>query len=154
MTGATACVFCEIVAGRAPADVLGTTPDVLIITPLGPVTPGHVLLIPKRHVADASEDLLLTADVMAVAAVYARRLGRPFNLITSAGREATQSVFHLHVHYVPRAADDGLMVPWGTAWGENPHDPHRCRGMAALERQVAELHAKYGRPEPAEVPNG
>lgn len=130
------CVFCGIVAGRAPATIVGSTPHTLIIVPLGPVVDGHVLVIPRQHVADAAEDLTVTADVMADAAAWAGHQGTPFNLITSAGRAATQSVFHLHVHYVPRAEDDGLMVPWGTAWGENPQDPHRCRGMVALQAQL------------------
>jgi histidine triad (HIT) family protein len=137
----TDCVFCEIVAGRAPATIVAETDITLMIVPLGPVVDGHILAIPKTHTEDAASMPSLTSIVMEDVADYARRQARPFNLITSAGREATQSVFHLHIHYVPRAAADGLMVPWGTAWGENPQDPHRCRGMAVLEEQLAQLRS-------------
>lgn len=111
----TPCPFCEIATGRAPATVLTEWDDALVIVPIGPVVEGHVLVIPRTHVADFSEDPAVTATVMARAAEYAGRsdrAGRACNLITSQGREATQSVFHLHVHLVPRAADDGLALPW------------------------------------------
>lgn len=140
MSEPDSCVFCEIIAGRAPAQILDRTRDSLIIVPLGPVVLGHVLIIPLEHVRDAAAVPEVTARAMADAARWAQARHRPHNLIASAGREATQSVFHLHVHYVPRGADDGLMVPWGTAWGENPQDPHRCRGMIALEAQLADAH--------------
>lgn len=130
------CVFCEIVAGRAPADVVQRTERTIAIVPLGPVVDGHALFIPRTHITDTADDPWLSADTVVAASIYAARQGRPFNLITSTGREATQSVFHLHWHYVPRAADDGLMVPWGTAWGENPQDPHRCKGMIAMQQQI------------------
>lgn len=104
-----ACPFCEIVAGEAPATILRNWRDVLVIVPLNPVTDGHVLVIPKHHVADAVEEPQVTADVMAAAAMYA---DRPCNIITSAGSHATQTVFHLHVHVVPRREGDGLHLPW------------------------------------------
>lgn len=106
------CVFCKIVAGQAPATIVREWPESIAIAPLGPVVDGHVLVIPRVHAADAAEDPDITANTMYRAAEYARELGRPFNLITSAGREATQTVFHLHLHYVPRAAGDGLALPW------------------------------------------
>lgn len=49
------------------------------------------------------------------------------NLITSAGAAATQSIDHLHIHFVPRKVDDGLMTPWGTIYGDEPSAPHWCR---------------------------
>lgn len=136
-----ACVFCEIIAGRAPATLVDSTPRSLLIVPLSPVTDGHVLVIPREHVADASTRPWVTAEAMADAAVWAGAQDRPFNLLTSAGEEATQSVFHLHVHYVPRAADDGLMLPWGTLHGEDPKAPHRCRRIVELEQRCADAGA-------------
>lgn len=103
------CVFCAIVAGTEPATVIRQWTDALAIVPLGPVVEGHLLVIPKRHVRDASESPYTAGQVMARAAELARP---PFNIITSAGREATQSVFHLHLHIVPRADNDGLALPW------------------------------------------
>lgn len=147
----SACVFCQIVAGQSPATVVAEWSDAIAIVPLGPVTDGHVLIIPRAHVADAATDAGVTAAMFELAATYAEGQARPFNLITSAGREATQSIFHLHLHYVPRSAKDGLMVPWGTAWGENPQDPHRCRGMAALETRLAANNAEVARRAKAEA---
>ncbi|WWT39724.1 histidine triad nucleotide binding protein [Microcystis phage Mwe-JY05] len=129
---ASTCVFCNIIAGRAPADVRWSTADSWAFTPLSPVTEGHLLIVPRLHVADAAEDPLLTARVMGDAARWAATLEKPFNLITSAGRAATQSIFHLHVHYIPRAADDLLMLPWGTLHGENPAEPHLCRQLRSV----------------------
>jgi histidine triad (HIT) family protein len=133
------CVFCGIVAGTEPATIRGETRDSIAIDPLGPVAADHLLFIPREHVPDAGSVPEVTARVARDAAAWARRRGVAFNLITSAGAAATQSVWHLHWHYVPRHPDDQLMVPWGTLHGENPQDPHRCKGMRELERQLAEV---------------
>jgi histidine triad (HIT) family protein len=103
------CVFCRIVAGQAPAKVVRRWPDAIAIVPLGPVVDGHLLVIPTAHVRDALESPEVTAAVVARAAEIAPH---PCNLIANVGREATQSVWHLHWHIVPRAADDGLALPW------------------------------------------
>lgn len=103
------CVFCQIVAGEAPATVIREWPDAIAIVPLRPVAPGHVLVIPRTHVADATVDPDVTAVTMRRAAELAVP---PCNLITSAGRPATQTVFHLHIHVVPRRVGDGLALPW------------------------------------------
>ncbi|MFK8850468.1 HIT family protein [Streptomyces sp. Ac-502] len=109
---ATRCPFCDIIAGLAPATVVARWPDAIATVPIDPVTDGHVLVIPRVHVDDAAEEPMVTAAVMQRAAEYANALGTPLNLITSRGREATQSIFHLHIHVVPRAIDDGLPLPW------------------------------------------
>lgn len=107
------CPFCEIVAGRAPATILEDWPDVMAIVPLNPVTPGHVLIIPKVHVPDLTTNPGLTGTVTAYAARYAAEWGvGDCNVITSRGAAATQSVAHLHLHVVPRADGDGLRLPW------------------------------------------
>ncbi len=103
------CIFCAIVAGRAPAQYIKTWDDTIAIVPLGPVVEGHVLVIPKRHLADAASDPDTAAVTMRRAAEI---VPRPANIITSLGPEATQSVFHLHLHIVPRAENDGLALPW------------------------------------------
>lgn len=103
------CVFCAIIADRAPATVVREWPDAIAIVPLGPVVDGHVLVIPRQHVADFGVDPDVSALTMRRAAEI---VPYPANIITSLGREATQSVFHLHVHIVPRAEDDGLALPW------------------------------------------
>jgi histidine triad (HIT) family protein len=94
------CPFCEIVAGRAPATIVHEWSDVIAIAPLNPVVDGHTLVIPKRHVPDFAADPEVSADAMLHAAQLMRWTDRPMNLITSRGREATQSVTHLHLHLV------------------------------------------------------
>lgn len=112
MTAVDECVFCAIVAGRASATIVGRWSDALTFTPRrGGVVPGHMLIVPRVHVADAVEDPMVTAATMARAAEYAGTVG-PCNIITSVGREATQTVFHLHIHVLPRRAGDGVMLPW------------------------------------------
>jgi histidine triad (HIT) family protein len=106
------CPFCEIVAGRAPATLVHEWSDAIAIAPRNPVVEGHTLVIPKRHVRDFASDPAVSADTMLHAAQLMRWTDRPMNLITSKGREATQSVFHLHIHLVPRAENDGLALPW------------------------------------------
>lgn len=103
------CVFCRIVDGLDNAAIVADWPDAIAFVPLNPVTEGHVLVVPRRHVIDALESPSTTCLVMRHAAEIAMR---PCNLITSAGREATQTVMHFHVHIVPRAAEDGLALPW------------------------------------------
>jgi histidine triad (HIT) family protein len=107
-----ACAFCAIAAGSAPATVFREWPDALAIRPRrGGVNDSHVLVIPRVHVADAGEDPTVTAAVMARAAeLMAERPAA--NLITSKGKDATQSVMHLHVHVVTRTKGDGLPLPW------------------------------------------
>ena len=136
------CVFCEIIAGRAAAAVVHESRDSLVIVPLCPVVEGHVLVIPRSHVLDAADDPVTAGMAMHDAANYARDRLDEFNIITSAGVAATQSVFHLHLHVVPRAVNDGLMVPWGTLHGEDPKAPHRCRRVVALEQQLAAVMAR------------
>ena len=101
------CVFCDY---SGPSEIIYEHEGVFIIEPINPVTPGHLLVIPRQHVPNAAYDPELTGWVFEVAARFSGR--EPFNLITSSGREATQTVNHLHVHYVPRQPDDGLMLPW------------------------------------------
>lgn len=105
------CPFCLIVAGEAPVDLIAHWPNVWAITPLNPVTPGHVLFIPTVHVTDFAEDPAVSSSVMFRAAQWAQGRGA-CNLLTSLGADASQSVFHFHLHYVPRRPGDGLMLPW------------------------------------------
>ncbi|MER7801219.1 HIT family protein [Streptomyces parvulus] len=107
------CPFCEISAGRAPAKIVRDWPDTLAIMPLNPVTVGHLLVIPKAHVTDFVADPAISATTMLRAADLAGDYpAGSMNLITSRGTAATQSVFHLHLHLVPRTEGDGLALPW------------------------------------------
>lgn len=105
------CVFCQIVAGRSPATVVAEWRNAIAIVPIDPVCEGHVLVLPKTHVDDARVSPRLTGRI----ARWAAELGRQHhavNLITSCGREATQSIKHLHWHVAPRRANDGLPLLW------------------------------------------
>lgn len=109
----TTCVFCEILIGQQPATVLRQWSNAIAIEPLNPVTPGHALIIPRAHVRDFTESPAICADTFHRAAEYAEQQHIfPANLLTSAGREATQTIFHLHVHVIPRRDGDGLTLPW------------------------------------------
>jgi histidine triad (HIT) family protein len=108
---ATDCVFCAIVAGTAPATIVREWPDAIAIRPRGGVNDGHVLVLPRTHVANAGVDRNVTAATMAAAADLMAE-HPDANIITSKGSAATQTVFHLHVHVVPRVAGDGLPLPW------------------------------------------
>lgn len=114
---AGSCPFCEIVAGRAPAQIVEEWPEALALVPLNPVVRGHVLVIPRTHVRDFVDDPVVSAATMRCAAELVAGMGS-YNLITSKGHPATQSVFHLHLHLVPRAVDDGLALPWYSGRGK------------------------------------
>ena len=137
MADPSSCVFCAILAGEAPATIVRSWPNAIAIRPHSPVTEGHTLVIPATHVRDVAEDPEVSALTMAAAAEYAAGVG-PCNVITSAGREATQTVFHLHVHVVPRRAEDGLSLPW------TPAGPRRERAEKA-ERCAATAESTISR---------
>lgn len=123
------CAFCRIVDGTATTQPFLRWDDAIAITPLDPVTPGHMLVIPNTHVQDAAEDPGVTAAAMRRAAELAAGRG-DMNLITSIGTSATQTVRHLHIHLVPRSEGDGLMLPWTVPVG------------AAIEAAEAQRHAE------------
>jgi histidine triad (HIT) family protein len=103
------CIFCDIIRGATSATIVRQWTDAIAIVPLNPVTDEHLLVIPTMHIWDVSESPYIAGQAMARAAELAKP---PFNIITSAGKEATQTVFHLHIHVVPRRENDGLMLPW------------------------------------------
>lgn len=115
------CIFCQIVNGKAPAEVVWEMDwrGVIGIVPLNPVTPGHVIFIPRVHATDFADLPVVTGKTVETASWYATSQPGDANLITSKGADATQSVFHLHVHYVPRTRDDGLALPWYSGKGNH-----------------------------------
>lgn len=133
------CTFCDIAARRKSARVVREWPDVIAFRDKKELVPdGHILVIPRRHVANAAEDPRLTGRVMQCAAELAAEF-ESFNIITSGGKPATQSEFHLHAHLILRRHQDGLMVPWGTTG--NPHAPHACKRSLEAEDNLTKLVA-------------
>jgi histidine triad (HIT) family protein len=112
------CLFCKIVAGEIPATVIASDERTVTFMDINPATRGHALVIPRAHAADVleidPEDLAAVARAAQVQARTAsERLGADgINLLNSCGAEAWQTVFHFHVHVIPRYADDPLKLPW------------------------------------------
>jgi histidine triad (HIT) family protein len=99
------CIFCEIVAGRAPARVVYSDDQLLAFHDISPQAPTHVLLIPRRHVTSlldlAPEDDGLTGALVRRARDIAREMGfdgRGFRLVLNCGDDAGYSVDHVHLH--------------------------------------------------------
>lgn len=109
------CVFCNIVAGEAPvrlADPPRPDRPYVVFQPLNPHAPGHVLFVPRRHFASAAEAPVVTGILFEAAASWAAARYDDFNLLTSSGAKATQTVEHLHIHVIPRSSADGLHHDW------------------------------------------
>ncbi len=116
------CDFCSIARGEDPeAEVVCEGESWLAFFPLHPATPGHTLVIPRVHVADLWKadpqlgDELMTAAIRVGRAIEAALAPEGMNLITSAGEIAEQTVFHLHLHLVPRWRRDGFGDIWPPA---------------------------------------
>ena len=118
------CIFCQIAAGEAPAHVVDEDERTLAFLDISPATPGHALVIPRAHARDllevGEEDLAACA---AAARRLARRLGERLgadgvNVLNSCGQAAWQTVFHFHVHVIPRYHDDPLRLPWKPEQGD------------------------------------
>jgi histidine triad (HIT) family protein len=112
------CIFCKIVAGELPATIVDEDERTIAFMDISPATRGHALVIPRVHSRDifeaSAEDLQATALAAQRLAPRAKeRLGADgVNLLNSAGRAAWQTVFHLHIHVIPRYRDDPLRLPW------------------------------------------
>ncbi|HUV47709.1 MAG TPA: HIT domain-containing protein [Actinomycetes bacterium] len=103
MTTNADCLFCQIVAGEIPADVVRSTNDTLAFRDVAPQAPTHILVIPRAHHRDvaaiATSDPDLAGRLLADAAAVAADLGlAEFRLVLNTGESAGQSVFHVHAH--------------------------------------------------------
>jgi histidine triad (HIT) family protein len=144
------CVFCGIIAGTQPSTMVWEWRDAVAFRPLNPVTNGHTLIVPRQHVRDAVENAAVTVLTMGRAAELAGEFPAS-NILTSVGAAATQTVFHLHIHLIPRCVGDGLMLPWGTTG--DPHELHRCPGMDRLAGEVQRLSATASSGSPVHIGN-
>ena len=123
---AAGCIFCAIVAGEAPARVVYEDEHTLAFLDINPITVGHTLVIPKAHAVDlhdiSPDDLAATArSAKTVAGLLTERLGCDgINLLHATGVAAWQTVFHLHIHVLPRVEGD-LPFPFPIR-GSTPDD--------------------------------
>ncbi len=114
------CVFCAIVAGEAPAITIHEDDEYLAILDIRPFTRGHTLVIPKRHTVDLTDT---PAETLARMTVLGQRIARAArasglhadgnNIAINDGKAAFQSVFHIHLHVVPRRDGDKLSFAKG-----------------------------------------
>ncbi len=114
----TNCMFCKIANGEIPSKTLYEDEDFRVILDLGPASKGHALILPKNHYANLYELPEETAgEVMKLAkrmaAQMTERLGcEGFNLVQNNGELAGQTVFHFHMHLIPRYREDGQKIGW------------------------------------------
>ena len=111
------CIFCKIVAGEIPATRVHEDERTIAFMDINPGTRGHLLVIPREHATDLLE--IPDADLEACARTAKLMAGRVkerlhadgVNLLNSCGQAAWQTVFHFHVHVIPRYEDDPLQLP-------------------------------------------
>ena len=112
------CIFCKIANGEIPSKTLYEDEEFRVILDLGPAAKGHALILPKNHFADlyelpedtASQVMLLAKKMVAQMTEKLHCDG--FNLIQNNGEAAGQTVFHFHMHLIPRYKDDGQRIGW------------------------------------------
>jgi histidine triad (HIT) family protein len=118
------CIFCNILTGDVPATVVDEDDRTIAFMDIAPATRGHALVVPRVHAPDLlsvdSEDLAAVAIASKRLAARAKeRLGADgVNLLNSCGAAAWQTVFHFHVHVIPRYRDDPLRLPWVPGAGD------------------------------------
>ena len=112
------CIFCKIAAGEIPATTLYEDEDFRVILDLGPASKGHALILPKAHAANLYElPDELAAKVLPLAKKMASHMTEKlgcigFNLVQNNGEPAGQTVFHFHMHLIPRYEGDTVNVKW------------------------------------------
>ena len=121
------CIFCDIVGGRAPASIVFRDEVCCAFMDTQPVNPGHVLIVPNKHVASIDDlDEAIGGHLFAVAQRIARALRgsdvrcEGVNLFLADGEAAGQEVFHVHLHVFPRFANDGFGLRPGPNYGSLP----------------------------------
>ena len=117
------CIFCKIAAGEIPSKTLYEDEQFRVILDLGPAAKGHALMLPKEHYANIYEipdEVAASAMKLAkkMAGVITKKLNCDgFNIVQNNGVVAGQTVFHFHMHLIPRYEDDGQTIGW------NPGEP-------------------------------
>ncbi|HMJ33254.1 MAG TPA: HIT family protein [Baekduia sp.] len=118
------CLFCKIIAGEIPSTIVDSDDRTLAFMDINPATRGHALVVPRNHSADL---LSVDPEDLAATAVAAQRLAGTakealgadgVNLLNCCGEVAWQTVFHFHMHVIPRYTDDAVRLPWIPAPGD------------------------------------
>ncbi|HEU4980638.1 MAG TPA: HIT family protein [Solirubrobacterales bacterium] len=118
------CLFCGIAEGSIPSQTIDSDERTVAFMDIAPATPGHALVVPRAHSADLLE---IEAEDLSATMLAAQRLSRRImqvlhadgvNLLNAYGAAAWQSVFHFHIHVVPRYEDDPLELPWTPREGD------------------------------------
>jgi diadenosine tetraphosphate (Ap4A) HIT family hydrolase len=138
------CAFCAIARGDDQSvEVVCESHQWIAFFPRDPATPGHTLVIPRRHVEDLWEadaelgGALMTAVIRVGRAIEAALHPEGMNLITSSGSAAEQTVFHLHLHLVPRWKQDGFGRIWPT--GARYDDNHLERAAGRVRKACVDV---------------
>ena len=112
------CIFCKIAAGEIPSATLYEDDDFRVILDLGPAAKGHSLILPKTHAANITE---MPEELLGKAMVLAKKVASSMfssldcdgvNVVQNNGEAAGQTVFHFHMHVIPRYVNDGAGVSW------------------------------------------
>ncbi len=133
------CIFCAIVSGRIPATKVDEDDRVIAFMDINPATRGHTLVIPRVHadnVLEIDEEDLAACTRMGqrIARRAVRGLGADgVNLLNSCGEHAWQTVFHFHLHVIPRYQADPLQLPWIP----HPGDTEDISAAAAVLRSTS-----------------
>ena len=112
------CIFCKIAAGEIPSETVYEDEQFRAILDLGPASAGHTLILPKAHFKDVTEiSDEYAANVLKVAAKLGKAMKKGlgcegFNLVQNNGEAAGQTVFHFHMHIIPRYKNDTVNVTW------------------------------------------
>lgn len=114
----TNCIFCKIINGDIPSKTLFENEEFKVIFDIAPASKGHVIILPKYHAANIFE---LPEEVTAKAFVMAKKVATVLkevlscdgvNILQNNGEAAGQTVFHLHIHVIPRYKDDNMGLTW------------------------------------------
>jgi histidine triad (HIT) family protein len=131
------CIFCKVIAGELPGEIVDSDDRTVTVMDINPATRGHVVVIPREHTADLStvsdEDLVATMHAARRMVKRIRETFEPagFNVLNNMGRAAWQSIFHFHVHVIPRYENDPLQLPWLP----QPADPDELAAVASELRR-------------------
>jgi histidine triad (HIT) family protein len=129
------CIFCKIVAGELPATRVAEDERTVTFMDINPATRGHCLVVPREHTTDLlsidQEDLAAVVRAcQRVAAMMPERLDADgVNLLNSCGRAAWQTVFHFHMHVIPRYDADPLRLPWTPEPGDRDAIAEAARAL-------------------------